>query len=346
MVCKKNSDKKSLYRPALKDTGMPKKNYMGILICLFLISGVFIAGCSDQSPADTTPVPTIAVPDAKYVAGDIIGKTASATENTAYIIIKFDILTDQYTRQLLYKNANGSWGHFINNRTEKAERTLVEKVYPVKISHMNIATIPVITQTVPPTVTTALSGKAPAISNISPARGGTNATVSATITGQNFRSGATAKLMRAGYPAIYATGVSVSSETTIDCAFSLLKAEKGSYNLEVTNPDGQSDTKVGAFTITDPIPVISGVSPGQGAINSVLPLVINGQNFKDAVKVSIIKSSTEIVCTSPVSTDSTKILCSLDLNGAGIGDWDVTVLNIEGQQKGIWNQKFRVTNST
>jgi hypothetical protein len=325
---------------------MTKKLYKGILICLFLILGVFIAGCSDQSPADATTVPTTAVSDAKYVAGDIIGKTASGTENTAYIIIKFDILTNQYTRQLLYKNANGSWGHFINNHTEKAERTLVEKVYPVKISHMNIAAIPIITPTVLPTVTTALSGKAPAISNISPARGGTNATVSATITGENFRSGATAKLMRAGYPAISATGVSVSSETTIDCAFSLLKAEKGSYNLEVTNPDGQSDTKVGAFTITDPIPVISGVSPGQGALNSVLSIVINGQNFKDAVKVSIIKSSTEIVCTSPVSTDSTKILCNLDLNGAGIGDWDVTVLNIEGQQKGTWNQKFRVTNST
>ncbi len=325
---------------------MMKKFCYGILFSLFLISGVLIAGCSDQSPAGTTTVPTTAVSNAKYVAGDIIGKTVSSTENTEYIIIKFDISTDQYTRQLLYKNANGSWGHFINNHTEKVERTLVEKVYPVKISHVNIASIPIITPTVPPTVTTALSGNAPGISGISPVQGGTNATVSATITGDNFRNGATAKLMRAGYPPIYATGVSVSSSTTIDCAFSLLKAEKGSYNLVVTNPDGQSDTEIGAFTITDPIPVISGVSPSQGAINDVLSLIINGQNFKDAVKVSIIKSSNEIVCTSPVSTDSTKILCNIDLKAAVAGDWDVTVLNIDGQQKGTWNQKFHVTNST
>jgi hypothetical protein len=74
---------------------------------------------------------------------------------------------------------------------------------------------------------------------------------------------------------------------------------------------------------------------------------INGQNFKTGVKVSFMKSSTEIICTSPVSTDSTKILCTLDLkksNGAEVGDWDVIVLNIDGQQNGTWNQKFHVTN--
>jgi len=329
----------------MKDTGMTTKFYYGILFTLLLIMGVFIAGCSDQVPADIT-VPTTAVPQAKYVAGDIIGKTASATENTAYVIIKYESPTDQYTRQLLYKNANGSWGHFINNNTEKVERTLVEKVYPIKISHVNIASILIIPPTVPPTVTTALSGNAPGISGISPATGGSNATVSVTITGDNFRSGATVKLMRAGYASIYATGVSVASPTTIDCVFRLSRAEKGSYNLVVTNPDGQSDTMVGAFTITDPVPVISGVIPNEGAINDVLSLTINGQNFKKAVKVSFMKSSTEIVCTSPESTDSTKILCNLDLKSAVPGDWDVTVLNIDGQQKGTWNQKFHVTNST
>jgi hypothetical protein len=329
---------------------MIKKISYGILISLILIFGVIIAGCSDQAPAGTTTVPTTAAYNAKYVAGDIIGKTASTTENMLYVITKYDSSTDLYTRQLLYKNADGSWGHFINNKTgEKVERTLVEKVYPVKISKVNISSIPIITPTVPPTVTTALSGNAPGISGISPTTGGSNATISATITGDNFKNGATVKLMRAGYPAIYATGVSVSSATNIDCTFNLAKAEKGSYNLIVTNPDGQSDTNVGAFTISDPLPIISGVSPRQGAINDVLSLTINGQNFKEGVKVSFVKGSTEIVCTSPVSTNSTKILCNLDLktsNGAVAGEWDVTVLNIDGQQKGTWNQKFPVTNST
>jgi len=329
---------------------MIKKCSYGILVSLILIFGVLIAGCTDQSPGGTTTVPTTAASNAKYVAGDIIGKTASTTETMEYVITKYDSSTDQYTRQLLYKNTDGSWGHFINNKTgEKVERTLVEKVYPVKISHVNITSIPIITPTVPPTVTTAISGNAPGISGISPTTGGSNATVSATISGDNFKNGATVKLSRPGYTAIYATGVSVSSATTIDCTFNLAKAEKGSYNLIVTNLDGQSDTRVGAFIITDPLPIISGVSPSQGVLNNTISLTINGQNFKEGVKVSFIKSSTEIVCTSPVSMNSTKILCNLDLktsNGAVAGDWDVTVLNIDGQQKGTWNQKFPVTNST
>ena len=320
----------------------------GILISILLMSCVLIAGCSDQVPADSIPITTTAASNVKYVAGDIIGRTASTTETMVYVITKYDSSTDQYTRQMLYKNPDGSWGHFINNKTgEKVERTLVEKVYPVKISHVTVSAIPVVTSTVSPTVATTLSGNAPGISGISPTTGGSDATVSVTISGDNFRSGATVRLLRAGYAVLYATGVSVPSATKIDCTFSFSKAEKGSYNLIVTNPDGQSDTKVGAFTLGDSPPVISGVSPRQGALNNTVSLTINGQNFKEGVKVTIVKSSTEIVCNSPVSTDSTKILCTLDLglsNGAGVGDWDVTVLNIDGQQKGTWNQKFQITN--
>jgi hypothetical protein len=326
---------------------MIKKCSYGILVSLILIFGVLIGGCSDQSPAGTTTVPTTPVSNAKYVAGDIIGKTASTTETMEYVIIKYDSSTDKYTRQLIYKNPDGSWGHFINNRTEMVERTLVEKVYPVKIAHVTISAIPINTLTVSPTVTTTHSGNAPSISGISPTTGGSNTTVSATISGTNFQNGATARLMRAGSTAIYATGLSVSSATEIDCIFILSKAEKGSYNLIVTNPDGQSDTKVGAFIVGDSPPIISSVSPSRGAINDTFSLTINGQNFKEGVKVTLIKSSTELVCTSPVSSDTTKILCDLNLqisNGAVVGDWDVTVLNIDGQQKGTWNQKFQITN--
>jgi hypothetical protein len=317
----------------------------GILVSLFLIFGVLIAGCSNQSPT-VTPVPTTTVP-AKYVPGDIIAMTPAPTDQALYVILNYDRSTDQYTRQLLYKNADGTWGHFVNNESEKVERTLVETVYPWKISHIQISAIPVITVTPFATVTPTLSGSAPSISGISPAFGGNNVAVGTTITGSNFLSGATVKLTRAGYPPTYATGVSVSSSSEIDCTFKFSNADKGIYNLVVTNPGGQSGTKDGAFTIGDLPPIIGGVSPSQGTLNDTLSMTINGQNFKTGVKVSFIKSSTEIICTSPVSTDSTKILCTLDLrtsNGAQVGDWGVTVLNIDGQQNGTWNQKFHVTN--
>jgi hypothetical protein len=142
--------------------------------------------------------------------------------------------------------------------------------------------------------------------------------------------------------------VSVTSAKEITCVFAFSKAEKGSYNLVVTNTDGQSDTMTGAFTIGDSPPVVTGVSPRQGALNSTLSLTINGENFREAVKVTLIKNATEIVCTSPVSTDSTKIFCTLDLGlsrGVQAGDWDLTVLNLESRQKGTWSQKFQITSS-
>ena len=327
---------------------MCSKFRYGILISILLIFGVLITGCSDQAPSDTIPVTTTSASDIKYVAGDIIAKTASPTEKMLYLIINYEKGTDQYERAWVYKNTDGSWGYRVDNRSDRSAREIVEKVYPVKIGHVTVSAIPIVTSPVTPTaVSTTLSENAPFISGISPTTGGSNATVGVSISGDDFRSGATVKLMRAGSSGFYATGVLVSSATKIDCIFSFPKAEKGSYNLIVTNTDGQSDTMPGAFIIGDSPPVISGVSPRQGALNSTLSLTINGQNFKQGVKVTFIKGSTELVCNSPVSTDSTKILCTLDLgvfNGAQSGDWDVTVLNIDGQQNGTWNQKFQITN--
>ena len=123
---------------------MIERFWYGILISLLLISGVLIAGCSDQSTdGTTTTVPTTA-PAVKYAAGDVIAMKASPTDQWLYVILNYDRSTDQYTRQLIYKNADGSWGYFVNNKTDKEARTLVEKVYPVKISQVKLTAIAVI----------------------------------------------------------------------------------------------------------------------------------------------------------------------------------------------------------
>jgi IPT/TIG domain len=338
----------NIIHPSIERYPMNEGLRYGILISLILVFGVLVSGCSDQSPAPVTPLSTTAMP-LKYVAGDVIARSSSTSDQALFVITGYDKSTDQYTRQLIYKNSDGSWGHFVTNESEKVPRTLVESVYPVKIAHVQLSAILLVTPTVPVTVTVTSSGAAPVVSAISPSYGGSSADVSATITGSNFQSGAKAKLTRAGYPPISASLVTVSSSSEIDCTFIFSNADKGSYNIVVTNPDGQSGTLVGAFTIGDAPPIIGGVSPSTGALNQVLPMTISGQNFKPAVKVSFVKSSTEIICNSPVSSDTTTILCNLDLttsNGASIGDWEVTVLNIDSQQKGTWNQKFHVTNST
>jgi hypothetical protein len=128
---------------------MEKITY-GILITLILILGVGIAGCSDQSAATTTKVPATGVITAKYLAGDVIGKTASTPESRLYVIIQYDNSTDLYTWLMLYKNPDGSWGHFITNKTKKVDRTLAETLFPVIVSQVDISSVPIITPTVPP----------------------------------------------------------------------------------------------------------------------------------------------------------------------------------------------------
>ena len=179
---------------------MENKVRNGLLICALLVFAVLIAGCSDQSSAGTTtPVPTTAISGAKFAAGDIIAKSASSTDQMLYVITQYDANSGMYTRAWIYKNADGSWGHFIDSKTEKIERTLVEKVYPVKIAHVTVSSIPIVTPTIPPTVVTTISGSTPSVTGISPASGAKDATVGVTITGTNFETGATAKLTPVSY---------------------------------------------------------------------------------------------------------------------------------------------------
>jgi hypothetical protein len=191
------------------------------------------------------------------------------------------------------------------------------------------------------------------------------------IRGSNFQSGSNVKLTRTGYPDVIVKSANVASGAEIRFNVNNIPCSNppGQYNIVVTNPDGQSGMLANSFVVlglgprglavgdgnlflsclnTGSNPFILTVNPSQGAINDVLTLQINGQTFHEAVKVSFIKGATEIICTSPVSMASTKILCNLDLktsNGAVAGDWDVTVLNLDDQQKGTWNQKFKIIGS-
>jgi hypothetical protein len=323
----------------------------GIIISIILILCILIAGCSSDVPVNpVTTVPTTTTPSgAKYVAGDIIAKSAGSTDQQLYVITQYDAPTDKYTRAWIYKNTDGSWGHFIDSRTEKIERSVVEKVYTVKISHVTLSSVPFVTPTVPVVVQTTLSGNAPIVTGISPTKSGRDATVTVSITGSNFLTGATAKLLQPGSPSVTATGLTVT-DTNIACTFNLNNKDTGSYNVVVTNPDGQSGTNVRAFTITAPAPIITGINPSKGPIDGgLLSMTINGQNFKDGVYITLTKSGSELICQNPVSTPPTKIFCNLNLDsskGAQVGDWEINVLNIEDQQAGTWTQKFTITNAT
>ena len=323
---------------------MGKLRYI-LILGLILVLGVFIAGCSSQpSVTATTTAPTTATPVTKYVAGDIAATTSTAT-NSFWLIIDYDKTSDQYVRALVYKNTDVSWGYRTNNNNEKFSRVTMEKVYPVKIAHVTISSIPVVTPTVPTTVPTTLSGYAPSVSNITPTIGVVGSTVTMTIAGSNFQNGATVKLVQPGYPPVTATGVSISS-TSITCTFSLGSLQKGYANVRVTNPDGQYGDIENVFSIGDAGPIVASVNPITGGLNLTYALTLTGTNFKDAVSVKLTKDTSVIDCTSPMVTGTTTIKCNLDLKTATLGDWTVTVKNLDGQLSGVAPQPFKVTNST
>lgn len=320
----------------------------GLVFSLLLVFGVIFAGCSDESPSAETTIPTPVHPDAKYSEGDIIATASSSSSSSLYLILKYDAATDQYTRAVIEKNEDGSWGHRSSDRTERSPRATVEKIYTVKVAHVAVSIVPVITPVILSEVTENPSGKAPVISKMTPAFSPRDRIVSTTITGENFHNGATVRLFRAGSVPITGTVSSVTA-FSITCTFNLNGKSEGMYNLMVTNPDGQSDSVQAMFTIGELSPIIAGMYPVTAAVNDKIPLTINGQNFRNEVKVSFSKNTTELVCDEPLSMESSKIVCTLDLSknrGASAGDWTVTVLNIRDGQKGTWVKKFVVANAT
>jgi len=183
----------------------------GILISIILVIGVLSAGCSGDTQSAGTPVPTATPIEARYVAGDIVATQANTGASSLYLILQYDKGTDLYTRAFIEKNADGSWGYRSNNRTETSPRTVVEKVYPVKVAHVSLSSVPIVTMTIPPVTVTTSSASAPIVRGISPVSGARDAVVSVTINGTNFQSGATVRLVQPGNPPLSATGVSVTS---------------------------------------------------------------------------------------------------------------------------------------
>ena len=332
---------------------MVKIHGYGLFFGLLLIITILVAGCSSDS-TDTPPSTTVptTLAGVKFVAGDIIAKSDSGGESQLYLIMKYDAVADKYTRAWIYKNTDGSWGHFIDSRNEQASRMLVEKAYPVKVAHVTVSSIPVVTPTIAPATTITYIGSSPVVQSISPTSGVKDGSITVTINGKNFLAGATPTLLQPGAAMVTGSATSVSS-TSITTTFNLYGKDSGKYNVRVANPDGRSDTLQNAFTIGAASPVISSIYPNTAALNeTVESFTLSGQNFatESGVKVTFILGSAEIDCSSANALSSAKITCgpvkfAKSLNSAQVGVWDIKVLNI-GQQSVTTSQKFTLTNAT
>ncbi len=169
-----------------------------------------------------------------------------------------------------------------------------------------------------------------AVTSISPNNGVRGATIGATVSGTGFVNGADVKLVRAGEPDITATGVVVTSATRITCTIALPgDAAIGTWDVVVTNPDGESASKDDAFTIKMPLLTVTSITPNTGLRGTTVPVTIGGTEFASGATVTLTKSGQAgIVATDVVVVSPATITCTLELPpAAASGAWNVVVTN-------------------
>ncbi|HEY5533213.1 MAG TPA: IPT/TIG domain-containing protein [Candidatus Anoxymicrobiaceae bacterium] len=106
---------------------------------------------------------------------------------------------------------------------------------------------------------------APTLTSMAPCSGAAgNALMMPDLTGADFYGTPVVKLKKTGQADIVASSVQVLSSTKAICSFDLSHADPGPWDVYIQNPDGQSATKAGAYTVTTPIWYLAEGSTGWG----------------------------------------------------------------------------------
>jgi hypothetical protein len=183
-----------------------------------------------------------------------------------------------------------------------------------------------------------ITSPVPTVNSIAPNKGVNDGTVSITnLAGTNFFPGATVSLKKTGQTDIIATGVNVVSTTQITCALDLTGKPTGAWDVVVTNTDGQSGTLAGGFTIANPAPTVTSITPNSAPNSGIVGVTdLAGTNFQAGAGVKLQKTGeadTNAAHVTIVST--TQITCTFDLTGKAIGAWDVVVTNPDAQSASL-----------
>jgi hypothetical protein len=165
---------------------------------------------------------------------------------------------------------------------------------------------PTSTPTPTDTPTATSTPPAPQVLAVSPSLADNDAVVNLVITGTNFLSGPTASLIDGGETPLTTTYVS----STLLYAVVPAWFNADYYGVRVTNTDLQSDTLTPAFTLTNPIPLITGLTPDTGPDDSDMLVTISGSNFVDGLTATLdsfalgvtFVDSTTLTATVPISS--------------------------------------------
>jgi hypothetical protein len=331
-------------------------------LVLLLAACLLIAGCSSPETTNQTAQPgttTTTAGGVLYTAGDIV-KNPSSSADTAFLVLGYDSASDTYERALIYPNAGGGWGYRTDNRTEKAPRSVMEKVYTENLGNVPPESVPIVTPTIitpvetfqlpanwteiTTTTTTDASHAKPNVERSIPDKGIAGTTVKITqLVGSNFLAGANVTLSRSGYATINAYSVKVESPKSLTCSFDIpASAPAGTYDLTVRNPNGLSGTYTNYFTVNrETTVVITTTSTRQGTLDITYidpPFTFSGTSPVFTVTGTKFQTNAEVSLRSTVNkptikaklvmVDSeTQLHAYFDIPKGSFGSWDFIVKN-------------------
>lgn len=332
---------------------------LSLLIISALVATVFIAGCSGNGGSAPSPAATVTTPATiapLYSAGDVV-KNPKLSSSFALLILGYDKPSDKYQRALIYANGDGSWGYRMNANTDMISRAVVERDYTDLVTTLTPSSVPigaparVTTQATPdagsvttvktPSVTTTTALR-PTIKKIIPDSGYAGTSVAITdLTGENFKTGTTVKLVKTGKPDIIATNVKVNAPTELTCTFAIPSdATAGSRDLVVTSPEGLAATLTDIFLVHTSGPSVTGTTASSGlTISSIDPSTVVTGGGRSSQRIRIMGSniplnptvilqragSSNIIGTSVYMPTESTIEVSFDIPAASNGLWDVEI---------------------
>jgi len=182
-------------------------------------------------------------------------------------------------------------------------------------------------------LTFTVNSPTPTISTSTPATGVRGTSVSITsLTGTGFQPGALVDYYY-GTTRINMTDINVISGTRISGTLNIPSgATAGSYGVRVINTDGTTASRTGRFTVTNPPPTVTAISPVQGRDGmTVSPIVVTGTNFLTGARVRLYRGTT-LIYTAPAGTvnSPTQITTSFTLpETVVVGLTDVRVTNTD-----------------
>ena len=160
------------------------------------------------------------------------------------------------------------------------------------------------------------------------------------VNGTNFRAGATVTITNGSL--IKTVAATLVSRYQIKCSLPLTGLPIGLYNLTVLNTDGTSATKSDAFTVMNPYPVVTTVTPASGYNTGTITVTITGTKFVQGASI-ILTNNTRNVAGTVISVSATSIKGSFPLTSAIPGIYNLTVSN-PGNANGTRQNAFSIQN--